>query len=61
MITQNAIQTLNKGLIIRQRIKDDKAAKFFLNLIARNYVLSKITKKLKLLQPKFNSKRKHKR
>ncbi len=37
----NAIKNLNKGLIIRQRIKDDKAAASSLNLIARNYVLSK--------------------
>jgi len=38
---KNAIQALNKGLIIRQHSKDDKAAASSLNLIARNYVLSK--------------------
>ncbi len=37
----NAIHALNKGLTIRQKIKDDKAAASSLNLIARNYVLSK--------------------
>jgi tetratricopeptide (TPR) repeat protein len=37
----NAITALNKGLTIRQHSKDDKAAASSLNLIARNYVLSK--------------------
>lgn len=38
---KNAIDTLTKGLTIRQHIKDDKAAASSLNLIARNYVLNK--------------------
>ncbi|MBK6985197.1 MAG: tetratricopeptide repeat protein [Bacteroidetes bacterium] len=37
----NAITALNKGLTIRQHSKDNKAAASSLNLIARNYVLSK--------------------